>query len=298
MGGSSSSSRDEVKTTRYAPYIEAQHESFLTTTMAYRNSLINNSPFANYNEVEVVNAFFGLGYVISNFPSLYDMFGKRMAGLDIETIWNNEFERALNDTNIDTAIEEEIKLIDDRLVKEDLSEYQLSMRNLNAVPTSSFIVGKAVVEDKRIKLIIQLILDNKLPLLSNIERDYLTRLNSEKSTITIYANIMKDYFTYINMVVDTNTNMNSRDSLWPFTIFSFEGYALGTMRGVLSWRKQMSKRERSSLSTGLSIASYTATGAYIGAEIGSAYPGIGNVVGGVIGGVVGFVVGVAVRLFE
>ena len=288
---SRSSSGGTSKTIRYAPYIERQHSEFLALVTAHRNSIIDNSPFADYSFIKTSEAFFGLGYLISSFSSLYDMFGKYMTGLDIEDIWDGTFERLFDAPNTDANILESMKIIDDEIVKGDLAEYQVSMRNINAISTSSFIVGKAVGEDKRLKLLSKMSLEAKVNLLDSEGKEYIASLNWNKLMIVSYANIMKDYFLFTSMIDDVNYTFASRNALWPFTVLSFEGYALGTMQNTSSWRKTMAPRERSTVSKALLVSSYTATGAMIGFHI---LPGWGIVIGGVIG----FIVGVAIMIFE
>ena len=282
--GRSSSSGDTSKTIRYAPYIEEQHSKFLALVTTHRNSIIDDSSFANYSFIKTSEAFFGLGYLISSFSSLYDMFGKHMAGLDIEDIWDGTFERLFDAPNTDANILESMKIIDDEIVKGDLAEYQVSMRNINAISTSSFIVGKAVGEDKRLKLLSKMSLEAKVNLLDSVEKEYVSHINWEKSIVTIYATIMKDYFMQLDLTNYVNYTFASRNALWPFTVLSFEGYALGTMQSKASWRKSMSPRERSTVSKVLLVSSYTATGAMIGSHI---LPGVGTVIGGVVGTIVG-----------
>ena len=289
--GRSSSSGDTSKTIRYAPYIEGQHSKFLALVTTHRNSIIDDSSFANYSFIKTSEAFFGLGYLISSFSSLYDMFGKYMTGLDIEDIWDGTFERLFDAPNTDANILESMKIIDDKIVKGDLAEYQVSMRNINAISTSSFIVGKAVGEDKRLKLLSKMSLEAKVNLLDSVGKEYIASLNRNKLMIVSYANIMKDYFLFTSMIDDVNYTFASRNALWPFTVLSFEGYALGTMQSTSSWRKNMAPRERSTVSKALLVSSYTATGAMIGSHI---LPGWGTVIGGVIG----FIVGSAIMIFE
>ena len=74
-----------------------------------------------------------------------------------------------------------------------------------------------------------------------------------------------------------------------FTVLDFERAALGALQGA-TFQKTMAPRERSLLSKGLLVASYTVTGAYIG----SAFPGVGTI----IGGIVGFIVGLAIIFLE
>lgn len=291
MGGSNTSSGYKVRTERYAPYVESQHSNLLNLTATHRDAIINSSPFADYDHADVDYAFFGVGYIISSFPSLYDMFGKYMSGLDIETLWNSAFSNIVDTSEIDKNVAEEMKLVDDEMADGELADFQVSMRDLNAVSTSSFIIGMAVEENIRTKTFAKMSLDAKAALFDRSEKDYEKHLNWDKGDITVYAKIMKDYFMWKVGMDSVDYTFDSRDSLWPFTVLSFEGIALGTMRGTTSWEKKMTVRERSTVSKALLVSSYTVTGAYLGSSI---MPGWGTVIGGVIG----FVVGIAMLFLE
>lgn len=290
MGGGSSPG-DKSVTKRYAPYVESYHSNFLGTIALQRDAVIYDSPFADYDFVDVSNAFFGMGYVIGNFPSLFDMFGKFMSGLDLEVLWSTSFNRVTGKPEIDIAVSKEIELADDKMVKGDLAEFQVDMRNMNAVPSSSFIIGKAVMEDKRLKVIAKISLDIKERLLSEVGKEYTSFLNWEKKTVATYAEIMKAYFIHESEIDNVNYTFASKDTLWPLAILSHEGQALGTMQGIAGYKHLAVKRKRSDISKVLLVASYAVTGAIIGTQI-------GGYVGAIVGAVVGFIVGIAAVLFE
>ena len=132
---------------RYAPYIEARHSDFLLSVYSARIGAISNSPFANYTDIEVDNAFFGAGYTISSFPSLYDMYGKFMAGLDIEALWTQEYNDTIDSSVVNDLIAAEGALIDDEIETTSIPRLQTGMRDLNSVMSSSFVVGKSLIED-------------------------------------------------------------------------------------------------------------------------------------------------------
>jgi len=265
--------------TRYAPYVEAHHGDFLNTTVA--NRVIDDAP--DYETIEVDAAFFGTGYVLSSFPSLYDMFGKFMAGLDIGIVWKSVFENKLKSSEINADVEAEIKLADEKMVKGAIADFKVSMRNINAVITSSFIIGKAKLEDKRIKTISEIRLNAKVKFLPEIGQEYSARLNWQRGTVIKYAIILKKYFIWKTVTDERNYRFKSKTALWPFTSLKFEQAALGTLRGSVSFRKTQEKKRRSAVSAVLFVASYTVQGACIG---------------GWIGAVVGFVIGVAMLFLE
>jgi len=91
MGSSGSGNTTETTVIRFAPYIESYHAAMLYTVVSVRNSIISDSPYADYTDLDVDKAMFGVGYAISNFASLYDMYGKFMAGLDVDALFGRVF---------------------------------------------------------------------------------------------------------------------------------------------------------------------------------------------------------------
>ena len=87
MGGSSEHRVTETLVeARFAPYLEAYHESFLAFTHNQSLAAIAVNPYSTYASTwaDIDYAFFCVGCSISDYPALYDMFGKHMSGLDIE----------------------------------------------------------------------------------------------------------------------------------------------------------------------------------------------------------------------
>lgn len=292
MGGgksSGSSTGTVASATRYAPYIESAHTSFLATTVGVRNTIIHNSPYIGYTDIDIDSAFFSFGYILSSFPSLYDMFGKSMAGLDIEVLWENMAADVLNHSEIDSDIKTKMEDVNTK-IDAAIDKHIINMRNSNSVNSSSFIIGKAVLEDSRTKLLAKISESVRFEVLPNINNKFFAALNWNKSNVKVYAESMKLYYVFKTDVDDANYTNATRDILWPFTVLGFELVSIGALQGTRAFQKTAERQSRSKLSTGLLIASNTATGAYIGSSFGPW--------GTVIGGVVGFIVGVAMVLFE
>ena len=100
---------DELETTiRYAPYLEAAHSQLLNhggvdvPDMSFidaLNSALGASPYHLYDQVDPDRGFFGVDtedpsiiYEIGMFPSMWDMFGKFMGGLDVHALWGQIYE--------------------------------------------------------------------------------------------------------------------------------------------------------------------------------------------------------------
>lgn len=276
---------------RYAPYVEEHHAAFLDLTHAKALAILEDSPFDGYVPVEIDDAFFGIGYAISNFPSLYDMFGKFMAGFDVEILWGYIFEDSLNTPEINSATSAEMKLVDDNIVKDTLPDFQIMMRKINSVVSSSFVIGKSVIENTRVKALSKISAEAKFQMIPGVQEKFNASLNWGKKTVTTYAEAMKLYYMTKMHVDNSNYNFDAQNKLWPFTVLDFERAALGALQGTVNFQKVMEKRKRSTLSGGLLIASYAVTGAYVGYAI-------GNVVGAVVGAIIGAIIGLAVVLLE
>jgi len=69
-GGGGGDQKTEV---RYADYVEKAHKDFLNVMKSKRNAVIDDSPYTGFTDISYEVGFFGAGYTIASFPSLYDM---------------------------------------------------------------------------------------------------------------------------------------------------------------------------------------------------------------------------------
>ena len=281
----------------YAPYIESRHKDFLMTVYERRQFLINSSPFANYVDIEVDDAFFGAGYIISSFPSLYDMFGKFMAGLDIESLWDQIFEDTVNSPQVGDLTIAESALIDDDIMTSSLPRLQTGMRDINAVMGSSFVIGKAIIEDAKVKSLSKFSAELKYRLVPIAASRWSTHLEWNKGVVGVYAEIMKLYFSAKVDINEANYSMAAKDRLWPFTVLDFERAALGALQGAT-----VSKTDVAGASTASKVLGGALQGAAMGAMVGSAFNttnSAGQVVsaaGSAWGAGIGAVLGIAAAL--
>ena len=284
----------------YAGYVETAHNVLLTQTRHRVASLVPelddgdsyalSTPYDDYTGVDANVALFGTGYLIDSFPSLYDMFGKFMAGFDIEVPWGRIFGRIVTREESDNAVAEEMKQADDDMVKGEMMEYQVGMRTINAVPTSSFVVGRSIFERNRLMLMARIGLEKKADLLWSVGKEFGSSLSWAKKIITGYAEIMQDYYLGKTDLDGAYYDAVEKKALWPFYVFDFERANIGAMQKAKVY-KYMPDRERSDVSKGLLVASYVATGASYGAQFGGGY-------GAIIGGVIGLLLGLAMVFLE
>jgi len=284
-GGSSGG--DSETTVRYAPYVEEHHESFLDATATYRKATTDDSPFDGYTDIEVENAFFGTGYTIASFPTLYDMFGKFIAGLDIDTLFSQIFEDTVNSPEVNDLVAAEGALIQDD-VDEAVTAIEVGMRDINSVQASTFVIARAIPADTKVKVLEKFRSELKYRLIPIATDRWKTHLEWNKGVIVTYAEIMKLYYASKMDITDFNYTMDVKDKLWPFTVLDYERACLGALQGATKTTSDVA---------GASTASKALSGAVVGAGVG-AYIGAGTSVGGPWGAVIGGVVGLAAGLMS
>lgn len=286
MGERGTATSNTTKIFKFAPYIDNRYVSLLDTVTGMQAQMIANSPYASYTDQDTDTAFMGIGYAISDFQSLFDMFGKFMSGLDVELVWNNSFNSLFNKAEASSLVSASTDEMDDNRIIPTISEYKVAMQSKNAVMCSSFIVGKACIELDRIKSISAISLEVNTNLISDAAGKVVTFLNYEKTVVASHAQLLKFYYLASVNSLEANNVFGARNVLWPFTVLDFERAVLGTMRQQAGYSKTELIRIRSGLSKCLYTLSMMVTGAQLGMQV-------GGPAGAAIGGVIGFVVGLA-----
>lgn len=264
MSGDGGDSR--VLEIRYAPYIESKHQAFLDIVVAYRESLVGSSPFSSYVDLDIDPAFFGIGYILSDFPSLYDMYGKFMAGLDIEVLFNQSFENTVNGLVIRDLVSEEAADLSDDLENVAFPRFEAGMRDINSVLSSTFIVGKAMMETARTRAISKFSAQMRYAMIPHAIERWKTHLEWNKGVITLYTEIIKLYIAGKLDVDSHNYKIAEMNVLWPFTVIEYERAAIGAMQGATNTKQPGASNTQRAVGGALSGA---AAGAMIGGPPGA-----------------------------
>jgi len=274
MGGSSGGGDSET-TIRYAPYVEDKHAAFLLAMATYREATTDDSPFSGYTDIEVENAFFGTGYTIASFPTMYDMLGKFMAGLDVDTLYSQILEDTVNAPEVNDLVAAESDLIEDDVV-EAVTAIEVGMRDIGSVMSSTFVVARAIPRDTKVKALEKFRSELKYRLIPVATDRWGKHLEWNKGVIMTYAEVMKLYYSVKMDVDDFNYSMAAKDKLWPFTVLDYERACLGALQGAT--------KSTTDVAGGGSKMGGAISGALSGAAAGAIIAGgPGAVVGGVLG---------------
>jgi hypothetical protein len=260
MGGGGKGSSGTTKTTvRYAPYLEDAHEYLLDTTKSYVEDLKDTSPLSAFTAIPVDVGFFGTGYILGSFPSLYDMYGKFVAGLDIDVLFDQIYEDTVNSAAVDDLVASESDDLDD-LIDADKLELEAGMHDINAINSSAFIIGKSLIEAKKVQAVSKFSATTRVALIPTATERFGKHLEWNRGAISLYGEVMKLFFTVKTSVDKYNYDMAVADVLWPFTVLDFERAAVGCLNGATtSTSKQSSGGGAGWLGSALGVAGLFAT---------------------------------------
>lgn len=280
MGGSSGGGGgDSTNTIRYAPYIEDYHKSVLVDSKGFGELLRETNPYSTYNPIEISDAFFGAGYSIASFPSLYDIFGKFMAGLDIEALWEQSLEGTQDSNAIGNMTAEHAKALDDDINENTLPRYQLGLRDVNAVMSSSYLVGKSLIETAKIRALDKFDADMRYKLIPIAADRWNKHLAWNQAVVATHGTLAQLYYNTELATGSQNIDRLVQESLWPFTVMDNERAMLGALQGAMVSKATGGPGEASQTQKAIG-------GAVSGAAM-------GYMVGGAWGAAAGAVVGLA-----
>lgn len=263
---------------RYAAYIEDLHEAFLDVAYANVLSTIDDSPDFDHISDNIQEAFFGAGLTISSYPALYDMFGKYMAGLDIEDTWERLTSAKVSVGAIDSLGSSMAEENSENIISEE-AKASCTARDVNAVISTAFIIGKACMEDKGLKHLSLLRTNLRLELL-RVDKATDAYINWDKALVTNFSIMMKYYYKAIHQSEKWDSNHDVYQKLWPLSVSSDFGKYLGIVSGLRkAYIISQDPRKRSLLSKNLLVLSEAINGAMFGSNWGPYGAAVGAMVG-------------------
>jgi len=244
---------DSDVTIKYADYIQDAHK-FLIQNEVYGGKKfvkeildmdIYGSPYYDYAQArpdddparlfpypDIDDAMFSVGYTITSFPSLWDMYGKFVAGLDIEVLYEQIYEDMVNDPAINAAIGAEATYLDDESNRTSIPKITAGMRDLNAVMSSSFIYAKALIESDKLKMISKFSAALKMRAMELAVQRWAKHLEWNHNTVEQYMRMQQLFWGLRQEWVDKVTEMAKKDKLWPFEVLDCQRIIIATLNGA------------------------------------------------------------------
>lgn len=265
----------------YPDYMKDYHEAILgdgvltSDVTDIMEAAQGNSPFATavaYNPSIPVSE---MDLTVSTLETLVALLS---SGTGLDTLISN----VLDEDRLDDAVDEFSDDLAARLTAEVIPRFEAGMRDINAVTSSAFAIGRAVIEEGQTRevgkfsagLHLKAFGDDALRLIA-LKLEYqkaLSHLSIEANRLQIVA---------YKEEADTNIKINESDALWDLQVFQYGSNVLASIGGgTVDPNLKEPSTARSVIGGALSGA---AAGAMVGATTGPYGAAIGGVVGGVLG---------------
>lgn len=287
--GSKSGGSGEI---RFAGYVEYAHKEIVdkhqadvlaTSVFACMNTAFDQSPYTELTTVKAEDGFLGPGYVIGQFPSLFDMFGKFMAGLDVEQLWSQIYEATVTGPEVAAAVTAHSAILQDEIDTKITPALVAGYRNINAVMSSAFVGGRAIVADSKLKAISQFTSQLQIHMIDITQARWGDHLNWNKSVIQVYSDMMKLYYSAQFDAEGREMEFAIKDRLWNLSLFDYGRAIIAALNGAAA-AKMGAEPSQAQKSVSLAMSGAGA-GAMLGQQISPT--GSGAAWGAGIGGVLG-----------
>lgn len=277
-------------TVDYPDYMKDFHGNLLNHTgvdavtsslVDIMNASLGNSPYLAelaYNPDVDIAAMLAS---VADFQTLVDLLS---SGTGLDALIAD----VLSDARIDDAVDEYSLDLSSRLTTEVLPRFEAGMRDINAVTSSAFVIGRAIIESIQTQQVarysaelhMKAFGDDALKLIA-LKLDYqkaATHTTVESNRIKIVA---KKEETEVNLEI------SEADALWDINLFQHGGNLLASIGGGTALTSEKKNSQISSAIGGAMTGA--AAGAMYGASAGALVnPGAGAIIGAVLGAAAGF----------
>lgn len=291
MGSKGGGGSGDEQTVRYAPYLEAVHSRILDheghdepdlSFIDVFNATLGESPYGDYEIIDIDEGFFGmrvddptLTYEIKNFPSLWDMFGKFMGGLDVHGLWAQIYEDVIQGPEITNAVTAQSTELQDIIDTDVMPKFLAGMRDINSVQATTFVIGKAIIQDAHVREVNKFAAQLRMHALNVSNEQWANHLKWDESVIRTFSEMFKLYYSSRLDMDRQNLEYQSKDKMWDINLFENARGIIGAMHGAAATTAGQNEPSQLQKSIG---------GAMSGAAAGYMVAGpYGALVGGVIG---------------
>lgn len=266
-------------------------DTVLSSVTDVMNAAFGNSPFTGENAYDPDADITVYEAAIADFDVI-------IAGIDEPVDWAVLYDQAV--TSIDGVSEAEITADvaafaaeqDDQLITVVLPRFESGMRDIGAVVSSAFAIGKSNIEGFRDRDVARHSSKIRLAVIADRGRLYLegtsqmmrflqAKYSWEESYMRTVIDAKRIKIVAKKEETDSNLKIDEADALWDFGVFRYGGNLLSSISG-----SAVSEDEKTRSSVLPSAIGGTLSGAVAGAMITGGNP-MGAVVGGVLGAAAG-----------
>lgn len=264
---------DYMKTAHSDWLDDSGADSIESSMVDIMNAALGDSPFAAAAAYDPDTDLTAMETHVTNLSTLVSSISSGIGTLVADVI---------DGTKITDAADAFDSDLSDQLDANVYPRFEAGMRDINMVMSSYFVIGRAVIEDARVResakflanLHLKAATDDSLKLIAMILQfqQSLSHMGIETRRLRIVAKSEES---------DKNLKYDEADAKWDLEVFQYGGNLLASISGAAHYvPNKEDNRAQSAIGGALS-------GAATGAMIGSAVPGIGTVAGAIAGGVLG-----------
>ena len=270
----------------------------VTLTEAMNTAMTGASPYASFVGVDVNDSYLGSGQVITNFTAPF-AYLNTYAGMDFAAIvaayrTANEIGDFIGDisSKVDQLTAAEGAILEEEIVQVSLPAMKVGYRTANAVMSSAFVIGEAIIRSGKVKQMAKTdaafrLESFKLEAELRVRNealciDYATKaILAKRDIATTAMDFAKLYVGSRNEIDDAEIEVSAKDALWDLKVFQYGGNFLGAISGS-SVSTDSGKGSKAG-----SMMGGTLGGAALGAQLMPANPLMGAGIGAAAGAIAG-----------
>jgi hypothetical protein len=241
---------------------------------------MGSSPYGDAEPIPIDDGLLGVhddmetNWELKNFPSLWDMFGKFMAGLDVHKLWHQTYQDLTYGPQIQAAVSAQAAMIQDDIDTTVMPKFLAGMRDIGAVHSSSFVVGKSIIQDAHVKAVNKFAGDIRIRALEVSAQVWSRHLDWSQAVVQSYKDMMQFYFVAKMDEREDQMRWAAKHEMWDINLMEHVRGMLGALGGghPIKDENQPSQMQRSIAG----LMSGAAAGASIGGPWGA---GIGGALG-------------------
>ena len=275
-GGSGKVSYPAFMQDALSDWLDDSGADTLTESMAsVMDAAIGNSPWAGqaaYDPDADVAAMIATGGDLQTLVTLLS------TGTTLDTLIAD----ILDEDRIDDAVTEFAADLDARLTSEIIPRFERGMQDINAVVSSAFAIGRALIEENQDRQVAKYSADLHMKAFSDDAIKVIQlKLEYQRAATAVLAEIYRMKIVAKKEENDTSMEIDQKDALWDLEVFQYGGNLLASIGGGTANTKDLGPSKAQSMIGG------ALSGAAAGAMVGSTVPGIGTAVGAVGGLILG-----------
>ena len=254
----SGNSGDSEYTVRYAGYLENAHAWLMSKGNAHYSETATSPYQFDYNEP--ITAFVGAAADVTVYPSLFDIFGKFGAGLDVTLLWSQIVQHEKQSGSVNAAIATESDFLEDD-TDSNTDRLTDSISNMNYMLTSAYLDSKDLIDSNRENVIDKFAADLRLKGFEMTNQRVGAHLTWNENVTELYLNIVRNLYTLDDEYISNSAKNLGEDALWPLTRIGFLQEGVSALIGSASAMSQ--KQSPSVLGTIMSVLQIAALFSYI-----------------------------------